>query len=181
MIVTVGGGGGMAGAFTRRGDGTLDLRFELRRQPFHDASIAGAAARRIVAEAGGEIGDADAARGVDPEPRAQAVSVAGMADQRPRVAERVVARRTLGEDLHGEAVAAVEILLGVAVGTVEPPGEPAHLGEAGFGEEAAAVGKAAVAKQHLPDPGEGADRDSKPALRREQGAVRGERRRPPGA
>src|SRR3954468_6011662 len=103
---------------------------QLRRQPFLDGAVGGAAAGRVVAEAGGEIGDAAAGRAVDPQSRAKTVGVAGMADPRAAVAERVVARRALGEDLDGEAVGAVEILLRLAVGAVEAPVEPAHLGQA---------------------------------------------------
>src|SRR3954468_12738257 len=101
---------------------------QLRRQPFLDGAVGGAAAGRVVAEAGGEIGNAAAGGAVDPQARAKAVGVAGMADPRAAVAERVVARRALREDLGGEAIAAVEILLGLAVGAVGAPVEPAHLG-----------------------------------------------------
>src|SRR4051812_20246305 len=102
MIVTL-GGGVMGAAFTHRMRGTLGLRSQLRRQPLLDFAIGGAAARRVVAEAGGEIGDAGAPLAVDPEARAQAVGIAGMANERAAIAERVVAGRTLGEDLHREA------------------------------------------------------------------------------
>src|SRR3569623_1184999 len=50
-----------------------------------------------------------------------------------------------------------------------------------IGDAGAAVAMAAIPEQQLADPGEVADRDPQPALRREQGAVGGERRHLPGA
>src|ERR1044072_6566129 len=104
-----------------------------------DGAIGGSAARRIVAIAGGEIGDADAVFAVDPEARADAISVAGMADHPPFGVEQVVAADVAasGQILHREAIFAIEAASAVAIPAVARPLAPPHRPDARFGEEAA--------------------------------------------
>ncbi len=70
---------------------------------------------------GGEEGDAGAARGIDPEAGAQAVGVAGMAAHPPPAAEQIVAAAFAGDgqELHREAVGAVEAAVRLAVAAAD--------------------------------------------------------------
>src|SRR5204863_303740 len=87
-----------------------------------------AAARRIVAVAGGDIGDPGAGADVDPQARAHAIGVAGMADHDPPAPEKIVVAAGGGEwkALHSEAISAVEAAVGIAVGAIEAPLRAEH-------------------------------------------------------
>src|ERR1044072_6542899 len=102
-----------------------------------DGAIGGSAARRIVAIAGGEIGDADAVFAVDPEARASAISVAGMAAHPPFAVEQVVAADVAAarQILHPDAIYAIEAPFAVAIAAVERPLASHHRPDARFGEE----------------------------------------------
>src|SRR5690348_10299112 len=131
-----------------------------------------AALRRVLGHAGHEIGDPEAAFAIDPQARAEAVSVARVPDEDGAARSHVVRaagrrnllrRQTVGTDVRVLAVA------GAVVAVVAP-----HLSEKRLhrlGRNDANAVERSVIEEHAPDPRQPAHRNAQAALRAERGTV----------
>src|SRR3546814_14258634 len=102
-------------------------------EPLLDGAVGRFPARRIVAIAGREIGDAGPAATVDPQAGAKAVGIPRMADDRGAVAENIVPASGIRhrQALAGKAGGAIEAVAGIAIGPIQAPGRPPALVEGG--------------------------------------------------